>query len=180
VFLAVTWVVTSPWLPRRPGARALATIPIAIALGTGALIDARNPDFLVLRRDPLVVATLVILIAALGPAMTVVDAWLDRVLPRPTVGASGAAMGYASFAAIGALIGMVLTVQALLDPRARAFGLTVLLTGAMTIVWWLRRLRGHPDPGPALQRAAGAFIAIGTLVGLAAVIPDIRGALTGA
>ena len=95
-------------LPRRLAPRALVAVPIAIAFGAGALIDARNPDFSVLRRDPLVVATLVTLIAALGPAMALADAWLDRVLPRPTAGSSGAAMGYAALTAIGALLGVAL------------------------------------------------------------------------
>ena len=116
LFLAVTWVVIAPWLPRRLAPRALVAVPIAIAFGAGALIDARNPDFSVLRRDPLVVATLVTLIAALGPAMSLADAWLDRILPRPTAGSSGAAMGYASLTAIGALLGVALVLQATVDP----------------------------------------------------------------
>jgi hypothetical protein len=180
VFLAVTWVVISPWLPRRLAARALLAVPIAIALGTSALIDARNPDFVVLRHDPLVVATLVFLIAALGPAMALVDAWLDGHLARPVIGASGAAMGYASFAAIGVLLAIVLVIQALLDPRGRAFGLTMLVTGAVTVAWWLRTLRGEPVPPRWMRRAAWASLAIGAIAGFADLVPDLQGALSGA
>jgi hypothetical protein len=177
VFLAATWVVISPWLPRQLGRRALVTIPIAIAFGTSALVDARNPDFSVLRREPLVVTTLVLLIAALGPAMTVVDAWLDRVLPRPASWSSGAAMGYASLSAIGALLATALVLQAALDPRGRAFGLTMLVLGGCTLAWWVARTRGDVAPGRSLQRAAWVVLTAGTLFGLASLLPDIRGAL---
>jgi hypothetical protein len=179
LFLAVTWVVISPWLPRRPGRRALVAAVIAVAFGTSALVDARNPDFIVLRHDPLVVATLVLLIAALGPAMTLVDAWLDRRLPRPTAPTSGAALAYASLAAIGALVGGLVVLQALLDPRGRAFALTIIATGVLTIGWWVQRTRGRTQPGPARRWAAWIVLAAGTLAGLALVVPDVRGALLG-
>jgi hypothetical protein len=177
LFLAVTWVVIAPWLPRRLAPRALVAVPIAIAFGAGALIDARNPDFSVLRRDPLVVATLVTLIAALGPAMALADAWLDRILPRPTSGSSGAAMGYASLTAIGALLGVALMLQATFDPRGRPFGLTILATGVCTLVWWALRMRGRTRPGRTLRWAAGGILVAGTVAGLATVVPDIGGAL---
>jgi len=176
IFLAATWVVIAPWLPRRLGRRVLVTIPIAIAFGTSALVDARNPDFSVLRRDPLVVTTLVLLIAALGPAMTVVDAWLDRVLPRPVTW-TGAAMGYASLSAIGALLATALVLQAAFDPRGRAFGLTMLGLGVCTFAWWVARTRGDTVPGRSLQRVAWVVLSAGTLLGLATLLPDIRGAL---
>src|SRR3954451_16856819 len=180
VFLAVTWVVISPWLPRRLVVRAIVAVPVAIAFGTGALIDARNPDFIVLRHEPLVVGTLVILIAALGPAMALVDAWLDRHLPRPSKGASGSAMGYTYFAAVGGLLAIVLVVQGVHDPRGRAFALTMLVTGAVTITWWLRRARGETVPPSWMRRAAWTALAAGTVVGLAGLVPDVGGALAGA
>ena len=177
LFLAATWVVIAPWLPHRLGWRALISIPIAIAFGTSALVDARNPDFSMLRRDPLVVTTLVLLVAALGPAMTLVDAWLDRVLPRPISWSSGAALGYASLSAIGALLATALVLQAAFDPRGRAFGLTMVATGVCTFAWWLQRTRGDTAPGRTLQRTAWTVLATGTLVGLATLLPDLRGAL---
>ena len=126
------------------------------------------------------VATLVTLDPALGPAMALADAWLDRILPRPTAGSSGAAMGYAALTAIGALLGIALVLQATFDPRGRPFGLTMLATGACTLVWWALRMRGRTRPGRTLRWAAGGILVAGTVVGLATVVPDIGRALRGA
>ncbi len=109
--------------------------------------------------------------------MALADAWLDRILPRPTAGSSGAAMGYASLTAIGALLGVALVLQATFDPRGRPFGLTMLATGACTLVWWALRMRGRTRPGRTLRWAAGGILVAGTVAGLATVVPDIGGAL---
>ena len=82
IFVGTLWVVVSPWLPRSLGLRVLAAIPLAIGLGTFVLIQGSNPDFLVLGYDPRVVVVLLGLVGLVGASMAVVDAWLDRRLPR--------------------------------------------------------------------------------------------------
>jgi hypothetical protein len=111
--------------------------------------------------------------------MALVDAWLDRHLPRPTGGASGAAMGYASLAAIGALLGGLLVFQAILDARGRAFGITIVATGVCTLVWWVQRTRGRTQPGRSLAWVARTVLAAGTIAGLAVIVPEVRAALGG-
>jgi hypothetical protein len=82
IFLAVVWVAISPWLPGRRPVRGLVAMPIAVAFGATALINADNPDFVVLGHDPFVVAILLALVAAMAPAMAVADGWFDRRLPH--------------------------------------------------------------------------------------------------
>ena len=64
--LAALWVAISPWLPKRLLWRGLAAIPVAIALGTPALVQGDNVDFLVLGYDPVVLGVLLLLIASSG------------------------------------------------------------------------------------------------------------------
>ena len=98
------WVVISPWLPAATSARVLLTIPIAVALGARGLIDDRNRDFAILRHDPLVIASLVILVALFGPALVMVDRWLDGRLPHAGRGDRRIVAGYAIVTAIGLLL----------------------------------------------------------------------------
>ncbi len=95
------WVVISPWLPAATPTRALLSIPIAVALGTFGLVDERNRDFAILGRDPLVVASLVALVASFGPALVVVERWLDRRLPHAGPNDRRIVAGYAVVTAIG-------------------------------------------------------------------------------
>src|SRR5918995_1668129 len=83
IFLAVIWVVVSPWLPRSLGLRVLAAIPLTIGLGAFGVIEGSNSDFIVLRFDGRVVLVLLALVGLIGASMAVVDAWLDERLPRP-------------------------------------------------------------------------------------------------
>ena len=82
IFVGTIWVVVSPWLPRSLGLRVLAAIPLAIGLGAFGLVQGSNSDFIVLGFDPRVVVVLLGLVGLVGASMAVVDAWLDRRLPR--------------------------------------------------------------------------------------------------
>ena len=88
ILLAVVWVAIAPWLPGRGVVRGLVAMPVAVALAAFGLINAGNPDFVVLRHDPIVVVILLALVAVTAPAMAVVDGWLDRRLPHAAAVAS--------------------------------------------------------------------------------------------
>ena len=85
-FVAAVWVVARPWLPRTLGWRVLASVPLGLAMTGFGLISAGNADFRILGFDPAVVAVLVGLIAVGGPFLALVDAALERWLPRPGPG----------------------------------------------------------------------------------------------
>ena len=177
IYFGVVWVVISPWLPGRGLVKGLVAMPIAVALGAFGLIDRQNVDFLVLRRDPLVVAILIVLVASIGPAMAVVDGWLDRRLPRPETGHTRAGEAYVLLAVLGIALGGLLEAQALFGRQSVPLGVTVLLVGLMTLAWWRERYRGRPAPSRVLTIAARATLVLGTVAGFAVLIPEAAGAL---
>src|SRR5262245_1590854 len=130
--VAAVWVVIRPWLPAGIGARAAVAIPIAIALGTSALIDDANLDFAVLRRDPVVIASLLALIGAFGPAVTAVDGWLDRRLPRPASTRGIAAGACWLVTALGLVLTVVLVVPTFVQLGMAFAAIGLLVVGLMT------------------------------------------------
>src|SRR5215210_6751978 len=95
------WVIVSPWFPGRGFVRGLVTAAMAIALGTPLLIQGTNPDFTILRRDPLVLALLVGLVGLVGLSIAIVDRALDARLPPALPGITGATVGYAVVTLLG-------------------------------------------------------------------------------
>jgi hypothetical protein len=176
ILMGVIWVVISPWLPASVGTRALAAIPVAIAFGSPFLIEARNPDFLILGRDPVVVAMLVVLVALTAPAMALTDAWLDRHLPTPAGIASIPGVVYLVLTAIGGLLGTVVLIG-VSGELSLALGATIVLTGLCTLGWWVQRLGGMAAPSRSLVLTARAILTAGTAVGLYLLLPEVQGAL---
>ena len=174
VIIGALWVVIRPWLPRRPLVRALVAIPICVAMGTTLLIQDSNSDFLILRRNLVVVGALVGLVALVGPSMVVAESVLDRVLP--TVRRRGPALiAYALIDMVGAFFVLALLVPLyLLGPLVVA-GIAFVVAGIGSVVHWAGRVRGTTD-APWLAPVARGAIAIGTLAGLAIALPEILGA----
>lgn len=177
IFLAVVWVAISPWLPGRGVVRGLVAMPIAIAFGAVALINAGNSDFVVLRHDPVVVAMLLALVAATAPAMAVADGWFDRRLPHAGSVASPAGIVYVVLSVIGLALGSVLVMQAIVGQQLQPFGVTVLVTGFLTLGWWAQRLSGAATPPRGLRIAGRTILVVGTSLGFAALAPELGGAL---
>lgn len=171
------WVVIRPWLPRSRLAAAILTIPAAIALGTRGLVEARNDDFEVLGHDPLVVASLVALVAAFGPALVVVDAWLDRRLPHPGPTDRRAINGFAIVTFLGLILTTLLVVPTYLSAPMRTAGLALVVVGLATLATWYRLAQGLPDVPGWLMAVGRIALATAVVAGLAVVIPEIQGAL---
>ena len=103
-FAGVVWVVVSPWIPGRGLARAILTVPIAVALGTLALIRADNRDFRILDHDPAVVAALLGLVAVVGLSIALVDdGWIGG-MPQAAPAPSRATSVYAVLTSVGAIL----------------------------------------------------------------------------
>ena len=174
--VGAVWVVIRPWLPAGIGARAAVSVPIAIALGTSALIDDANVDFAVLAHDPVVVASLVALIGAFGPAVTTVDHWLDRQLPWPTSGRGVAAGAYWLVTAFGLLLTVTLVIPTFpqLGLAIPTIGLFVI--GVATLASWWSRVRGAALPS-VIPIVARVSLVIATIAGLAVTVREVSGAL---
>ncbi len=177
VFLATIWVAISPWLPGRGIVRGLVAIPIAVAVGAFALVNAGNPDFVVLAHDPVVVVILLALVAMTAPAMAVVDGWLDRRLPHAVRGTSSVAILYTALAVVGVVLGSVVAIQSLSGQEAQPFAVTVLGAGAVTIYWWTQRVQGAGAPTRGMLIAGRTFLVAGTALGYIRLAPELAGAL---
>ena len=176
IVLGVLWVILSPWLPGGTVGRGVVAMPVAIGLGAHQLIVLGNTDFIVLRHEPLVVVTLLTLIAVLPLALSIVDAWLERRLPRGDVGSPMGA-GYLALSVVGGLLGLLLVVQAVSGDRTRPLGLVIVALGLVTVAWWAQRVAGRSSPGRELVLVARTIIAAGTIASAIAVWPALTYAL---
>ena len=176
ILLGVLWVVISPWLPGGTVGRGIVGVPLAVALGAPQLIVLGNQDFIVLRHHPLVVVTLLALIAILPLALSIVDSWLDRRLPRGTPG-SLAVAGYLGLAALGGLFGLILLVQMLGEGRTQPLAVVTIGMGLITLAWWFQRTSGRPAPSRWLVLTARTILVAGTIASAIAVWPALRFAL---
>ena len=171
------WVIIRRWLPSSRTARLVVTIPIAVALGTPGLIEARNRDFDILQHDPLVVASLVVLVALFGPALVLVDAWLDRRLPQPTPDDGKVINGFGTVAFIGLLLTMFLVVPMFLGSSLRPAGLALLVVGVVTMIAWWYRVEGKASPPAWLPTVARLGLVAAVLGGMAVTVREVLGAL---
>lgn len=171
------WVVIRPWLPNDTATRALVTIPIAIALGTRGLIDDRNRDFDILGHDALVVASLVVLVALFGPALVVVDRWLDGRLPHAGPGDRRIVAGYVAVAAIGSLLTAFVVVPLFVGSDLRVAGIALVVVGCCTLAsWWFRIVRDGTVPA-RLAIIARSSLAVAVVAGLAVAVREVVGAI---
>jgi hypothetical protein len=180
ILLALVWVIVWPWLPGTGIVKGLVAMPVAVGIGTFALVDGRNPDFLILGHDPLVVASLVALIALLAPAMALVDGWLDRRLPHVTSLGTAWANAYVALTAVGGFFTALILATGRADPKLVPLLLIVVGVGIVTAIWWSQRLRGRSTPSHWLTAAARAILVIATALGFVVLIPELRRALGGA
>lgn len=171
------WVVIRPWLPRSRLAAATVTIPVAVALGTRGLVEARNEDFEVLGHDPLVVASLVIVVAAFGPALVLVDAWLDQRLPHPGPADRRVISGFAIVTLLGLVLTVLMVVPMYLSAPLQSVGLALIVVGLATLASWVRLSRAQRVPPWWLTLIGRVGVGVAVVAGLAVVIPEIQGAL---
>ncbi len=179
LFVGAIWVALSPWIPWTGVRRALATMPLAIALGTVVLIDGQNPDFVVLRHSPLVVSILLLLIGAVGLVVALADGWLDGRLPRVEGASFGVIAAYASMA-VTATIVMVPSVLAVMfagDRPRILLGLALVVAGGATVAWWRMRLHGQDRPPRNLVLVGRTALVAIAVLGIVDLAPDVIEAL---
>jgi len=177
----VLWVIVSPWIPGQTGVRALLTAGIAIATGTPELIIGRNPDFVILDHDPVVVALLVALVGLIGLSIALLDSWLDRRLPHAVRGRKGPAVFYATVTLMGAVLVLpfVLLVFLASDEYQLPLraGYALLVVGLCTATWWGLRVRGRVNAPRGLVIAARGALLVAVMLGVLTSAPHISRAL---
>lgn len=173
----VIWVIVGPWMPGHGVRRAAVTALAAVALGTPALVQRFNPDFAVLSHDPLVLAMLLALVAAVGFSIALVDGALDRRLPPVFANAGIATIVYLIVTLLGLVLILPLVVAILLDqPDYRAtirMGWGLAVVGGCTLASWVLRVRRRPaQPRALLFAARGALIAT-VVLGVVTSLPHV-------
>jgi hypothetical protein len=155
-------VIFDPWLPRRTVARGLVLGGFLLAFGGSIVIDAANPDFVVLGHRMLTVVLFAALFPAFGLVASGAAAWLDRRIPAA---ASFSFRQWALTMIVGlpvvpGVIGVALAV-------APGYGLT--LVGARAAVAVARALQRR-------GRASTARVLFGTATGVLALVLALTGA----
>jgi hypothetical protein len=175
------WVIVSPWIPGRAGVRALLTAGIAIAAGTPVLIIGRNPDFVILDHDPVVVALLVALVGAIGLSIALLDSWLDRRLPHTVMGRMRPAGFYTMVTLVGVVLVLPFVLLVLLASDeyqlALRAGYALLVVGLCTAVWWGLRIKGSASAPRGLVIAARGALVVAVILGALTSLPHITRAL---
>jgi hypothetical protein len=173
------WVAVATWIPGTGVRRALATMPLAVAVGGVGLVEGSNSDFRVLQNDPLVVAMLIWLVAAVGFVVALADEVLDRRLPAVAGGRRGVVAVYAILTAIGALITLPILAGGLFGgapPRA-AMSLALVVAGGATLLWWKRRADGVAAPSERLTLVARLALVAVVILGTMDLLPEVGEAL---
>jgi hypothetical protein len=156
--------------------RAVVSIPIAIAFGTSGLVDAGNLDFVTLRRDPLVIGSLVALVGLFGPALVVTDRWLEGRLPHPGLNDARILGTYAGVTILGTMLTIFLVVPTFVFSDLRISGLALFVVGLATLGSWWWRVQRRPAPA-AVPLVGRSGLVVATLAGLWVAVAEIAGAL---
>ena len=175
LFGAVVWVVVSPWIPGGRRTRAVLAMPVAVSLTAISLIQARNPDFQILRHDATTVVLLLALVALAGLTIAGFDAWLDRRLPG--AGVSGPADGaYLALTVAGGVLIFPIVVAAYLGDE-RPLGLALVGVGVATLVHWTLRFQRQSAFPTWLVVAGRGGLVVAVVLGVVALAPDVASAL---
>ncbi len=174
------WVVISPWIPGTGLRRAFVTMPIAVGLGAAGLVDGDNPDFAILGHDPIVVASLVGLVAIIGFGFAMVDSWLDRHLPPASARRTWSSSIYELLTVVGGVLIAPLVVFAYASSSSFASLVQGLLLGVVafaTLFWWSDRLRSKTERSARQWLAGRLALIVAVAFGYVTLIPDVFGAL---
>jgi hypothetical protein len=184
---AAFYVVFRPWLAWAARWRGVAFGVVLFAVGsaTSDVLNPDNVDFVILGNEALVVGLIVALFVGFGALIEPVAAWLDRRLPEPGRSRPLLSAAFASFAALGLLLGAVMVLQAMFtrsfcdcDPPILA-SIALLVTGAGTVAWALSAFSSS-DRLPTVARTLGTVGLLGaTAAGLARAIGDAAAVLRG-
>lgn len=165
VVAGVVWVLIREWIPDNPALVGAG----AVAIGGFALVEADNPDFVILV-DPRVDLVLLLgLLFLFGVALHRFDHVLERRLP--SAGGIGSTVAYSLIAALGVpflipTFGNFFTQEFCFCESPPVWtGVFLLAAAAETVGWWLLDLRGAASKPPRLQRLGLVSVAAAALAG---------------
>lgn len=166
VVAGVVWVFVKEWIPDNWVMVGMG----AVAIGGFALVEADNPDFVILEDPRIDLALLLGLLFLFGLALL----WFDHVLERrlPAKVGAGSTVIYSLIAAIG--VPFLIPTFGIFLSREFCFcesppiwtGAFLLGAAVTTVTWWVLALRRAVSQSPILKRlgrssVAGAVVAGG-------------------
>jgi hypothetical protein len=166
---AVVWVLVKQWIPDNPVLVGLG----AAAIGGYALIEADNPDFVILTGPTFDLVLLLLLLFVFGVFLQWIDARMDRRLPAP--GRSVSMTVYAVVVLLGApaLILTFVTFFSSEDLSVVLTGIFLLIAGLSSLIWWVMDLRGAESPPRSLELVGRMAVAVAVVAGAVQVAGQI-------
>lgn len=159
----VIWVFLKEWIPENPVAVGLG----AVAIGGFLLVEADNPDFVILQDPQLDLVLLLSLIFVFGLVLY----WLDGVLDRglPSAGGIVSTVVYTLLAAIGVpflipTFGSLFYSELCFCQHPPVWtGVFLVIAAFATAAWWVLALKGSESPPRPLQRS-GEVATLGAII----------------
>ena len=165
VMAGVIWVLARQWIPNSAPLVGLG----AVAIGGSLLIEADNPDFVILDGPQLDLVLLVSLVFVFGASLYWIDDWLvRRVRKRPTtIGvviysimvAVGAVFSYPTFATLFS------EEFCFCSNPPRWTGIFLVVTALASVAWWIRFIRGADEPSRGLHTLGTTSVALAVAAG---------------
>lgn len=162
----VIWVLVKEWIGRSPVLVGFGVI----AIGGFRLIEADNPDFVILEGPTPDLALLLGLLFAFGVVLHHFDGWLQDRLPEVT-----------GFLSIGVYSVLVALAVPLAIPTFGAFftrdfcfcarppvwtGVFLVLTALVTLWWWVSHSsRGRESPSPTMRLVGRSSLLLAAIAG---------------
>ena len=165
----VVWVLVKQWIPNNPVLVGLG----AAAIGGFALIEADNPDFVILNGPAIDLVLLLLLLFLFGVSLQWIDKRLDRRLPR--TGSVVSTTVYTALVLLGAPA-VLLTFATFLSSDQLSVlltGIFLVIAGIASVVWWVMEMRGAVEPPSALQRVGLLAVAGAVVVGAVQVVGQV-------
>jgi hypothetical protein len=169
---AVIWIAIQAWIPGDRWARAVLSMPIAVALTGFQLVRPENSDFFILEPVAVVVALLLGLAAVAGFAFAIVFDGLDRGLPPVTERPTRMGITYGILVVIGLVLVVPLSVQMFFVPGFAAevvpipSSIFIAAAGVVTLAAWVVRVAsGDLVPPRPLRVLGSTMLALAVALG---------------
>jgi hypothetical protein len=124
-----------------------------------------------------VVAILLGLVMLAGASVALLDAWLDRRLPKAVAARSAPAGVYGVVTLTGLLLGVPIVIPGYLGSENRLVGIALVVVGVATLATWGVRLTGRARIPPLVSVLGYGGLAAAVAIGLVGTWSEVAFAL---
>lgn len=161
---AVVWIVVKQWIPNQPLVVGLG----AVAIGGFNVVEAGNPDFIIVGDPAVDIALLLGLVFLFGVSLTYIDRWLEGRLPAAE--SVTAIVIYTLLLGLGAIfvipgLGMFTPFFCPCESAPIWTGIFIWITALITGTWWVLDIRGENVPPRVLGIIGSTSVALAAIAG---------------